>query len=58
VVRRWLIDGLTGAALAAIAIGIGQVATRGGVTDPTLLALAAAASFVVYPILLRRQRRS
>ena len=57
VVGRWVLEGLIGAALAVLAIAVGQLATRGAVTDWTILAAAAAASFVLYPVLARRQRR-
>jgi hypothetical protein len=56
-VGRWIVDGLTGAGLAVLAVAVGQLATRGGLTDWTILVLAAAASFVLYPLLARRQRR-
>jgi len=56
-VGRWVLEGLIGAALAVLAIAVGQLATRGAVTDWTILAAAAAASFVLYPVLARRQRR-
>jgi hypothetical protein len=56
-VRRWLLDGVAGAGLAALAIVVGQLATRGGVADWTLPAVVAAVSFVLYPLFARRARR-
>jgi hypothetical protein len=55
-VRRWLLDGVAGAGLAALAIVVGQLATRGEV-DWTIPAVVAAVSFVLYPLFARRARR-
>jgi hypothetical protein len=54
--RRWLLDALVGAALGAVALALLQLATRGAV-DWLIVALAAAASFLLYPAFAARARR-
>jgi hypothetical protein len=54
---RWLLDALVGAALGALAVVVGQFATKGGVSDLTVPAAVAIASFILYPVFSRRARR-
>ena len=51
-----MLDAVVGAVLGALAVVVGQLATRGGVTDWTIPAVVAVASFVLYPVLTRRAR--
>jgi hypothetical protein len=56
-VTAWLRDGVIGAALGFLAIAIGQLATRGAVTEWTVPLVVAAVSFVLYPLMARRRTR-
>jgi hypothetical protein len=56
-VRRWLIDAVVGAALAALAAIVGQLVIRGGIDSWESIATVTALSFVVYPFFASMQRR-
>lgn len=53
---RWLLDGLVGAGLGALAVVVWQLATQGGAGYWRVPAAVALSSFLIYPLSRGRTR--